>query len=58
MWRAVVEPSRLFAKINSEFIVDTDGLTIEPDGLWCRCQVDLEPFRHADEARIATYTRW
>ncbi len=34
--------------------MDTDGLTIEPDGLWCRCPADLTPFRGADrEARVA-----
>jgi len=59
VWRAVVEPDRLFAKLGGhrgtyEYVVDTDGLTIEPDGLWCRCPVDLEPFRASDrESRVA-----
>lgn len=58
VWRAVVEPGRLLAKINwsrlSEYIVDTDGLLIEPDGLWCRCPVDLDPFRGSDhEVQVA-----
>ncbi len=55
VWRAVVEPERLLAKISgdrkwNEYVVDTDGLTIEPDGLWCRCAVDLAPFRGSDHA--------
>lgn len=56
LWRAAVEPDRLLAKMTaargfSEYVVDTDGLTIEPDGLWCRCPVDLHPFRQ--DARTA-----
>ncbi len=60
VWRAVVKPERLLAKINypqstfAEYIVDTDGLAIEPDGLWCRCPVDLTLFQRSDrEAQIA-----
>lgn len=60
VWRALVEPERLLAKITdhqggfAEYVVDTDGLGIEPDGLWCRCPVDLKPFRGNDlEAQIA-----
>lgn len=60
VWSAVVEPERLLAKIDytrgnfAEYIVDTEGLTIEPDGLWCRCPTDLTPFRGNDrEAQIA-----
>jgi hypothetical protein len=49
VWRAVVEPDRLLAKVTfageDEYVVDTEGLTIEPDGLWCRCAVDMAPFR-------------
>jgi|GEM_PF-5561164 len=61
IWRAVVEPGRLLAKINwgryCEYVVDTDGLLIEPDGLWCRCPVDLDPFRGSDrDARVALDT--
>ncbi len=55
VWRAVVEPDRLLAKLGgrrfNEYVVDTEGLAIEPDGLWCRCAVDLDPFR--GESRIA-----
>lgn len=58
VWRAVVTPDRLLARIDNrekrpctEYVVDTDGLAIEPDGLWCRCPVDLEPFRQ--DAQLA-----
>ena len=55
VWRAtVVEPGRLLAKYDYEFVVDTDGLLIEPDGLWCRCPVDLAVFRGGDrDSQIA-----
>lgn len=58
VWRAVVEPERLLARVShgryAEYVVDTDGLTIEPDGLWCRCRADLTPFRGADrDAQLA-----
>lgn len=65
VWRATVEPERLLAKIthsgtrhrwqhHAEYVVDTEGLLIEPDGLWCACPVDLEPFRGDDRgAQIA-----
>lgn len=56
VWRAAVEPWRLLATVNAErgfceYVVDTDGLATEPDGLWCRCAVDLAPFR--EDARTA-----
>ena len=58
VWRAVVEPERLFARLShgrhAEFVVDTDGLTIEPHELWCRCPDDLTPFLGSvEEARLA-----
>lgn len=58
VWRAIVEPERLLAKVSlgrgSEYIVDTDALAIEPDGLWCRCPVDLGMFRGDDhQSRMA-----
>lgn len=54
IWRAVVEPGRLFARFCSEYVVDTDGLAIEPHALWCRCPVDLAPFRGGvEQARVA-----
>jgi len=59
VWRAVVEPDRLLAKVSlrsgyAEYVVDTDGLLIQPDGLWCRCSVDLHPFRGSDrDSQIA-----
>ena len=56
IWRAVVEPERLFARLTeshslgfTEYVVDTDGLEIEPDGLSCGCEIDLAPFRGADQ---------
>lgn len=59
VWRATVGPERLLAKLSGlpeggEYVVDTEGLVIEPDGLWCRCDVNLEPFRAEDGgSRIA-----
>ena len=58
VWRAVVKPERLLANLEysrySEYIVDTDGLLIEPDGLWCHCPVDLDTLRGSDrEIQVA-----
>jgi len=58
VWRATVAPEHLLARIiyqrYSEYIVDTDGLTIEPHTLWCRCPVPLDPFRGpVPQARVA-----
>lgn len=55
VWRAEVEPERLLARLTdgrrtTEYIVDTDGLAVEPHSLWCRCPVDLAPFRGDDRA--------
>jgi len=57
IWRAVVEPERLLAKITggcTEYVVETTGLHIEPDGLWCRCPIDPDAFRGSDRSnRVA-----
>lgn len=61
IWRAVVEPERLLARLTeshvlgfTEYVVDTDGLRIEPDGLSCGCEIDLTALRGADrDAQVA-----